>query len=186
MPKLHVVACSTRPERKGIAVARWALEAARAEGSFDVAWVDLAEVDLPLFDEPRHPMLQQYEHEHTKRWSALVSAADAYLFVVPEYNHALPPSLVNALDYLVKEWAYKPAGFVSYGGISGGLRSVENSKAILTTLKMMPIPEGVVLPNFAQHIQDNVFHATEATGDALRLTLRELLKWANALAPLRA
>jgi NAD(P)H-dependent FMN reductase len=44
-------------------------------------------------------------HEHTKRWSAIVSRADAFVFVTPEYNYGSPPSLVNALDYLLREWA---------------------------------------------------------------------------------
>lgn len=42
--------------------------------------------------------------------SESVDAADAYAFVMPEYNYFPPPSLVNALDYLVTEWTYKPAG----------------------------------------------------------------------------
>ena len=177
--------CSTRPGRQGPAVARWALEAAQNEGSFEVELVDLAEFALPLFDEAVHPMRGQYEHEHTKRWGAKVAEADAFLFVMPEYDHAAPVSLVNALTYLVKEWAYKPAAFVSYGGISGGLRAVENSKSMLTTLKMMPIPEGVVLPFFGKQIEDGVFKNTEANDEAVRLTLGELRKWAEALRALR-
>ena len=55
-------------------------------GGFEAALVDLAEFNLPIYDEPKHPVLQQYEHEHTKRWSASVSAADAFVFVTPEYN----------------------------------------------------------------------------------------------------
>ena len=177
--------CSTRPGRQGPAVATWAAAASRAEGSFEVETVDLAELALPLFDEPKHPMLGQYEGERTKRWSATVAGADAFLFVMPEYDHAAPVPFVNAVTYLVKEWVYKPAGFVSYGGISGGLRAVENAKTMLTTLKVMPIPEGVVLPFFGKQIVDGAFGNTEANDDALRLTLGELAKWAGALKTLR-
>ena len=64
----------------------------------------------------------QSEHEHTKRWSRSVAAADAYVFVTPEYNYGTSPALLNALDYPVVEWGCKPAGVVSYGGVPGGLR----------------------------------------------------------------
>ncbi len=184
--KLLVVTCSTRPGRQGPAVAVWAADASRAEGSFEIETVDLAELALPLFDEANHPILGQYEHEHTKRWSAIVAGADAFLFVMPEYDHAAPVPFVNAVTYLVTEWLYKPAGFVSYGGISGGLRAVENAKTMLTTVKVMPIPEGVVLPFFGKQIEGGAFKSNEANDDALRLTLRELARWAGALKTLRS
>ncbi len=183
--RLHVVVCSTRPSRQGPLIAKWAAESSQREGSFEVELVDLAEFALPLFNESAHPMLGQYEHETTKRWAAKVAEADAFLFVMPEYDHAAPVPFVNAVTYLVKEWLYKPAGFVSYGGISGGLRAVENAKTMLTTLKVMPIPEGVVLPFFGKQIADGAFQPTETNEDALRLTLGELAKWASALKTLR-
>ena len=52
----------------------------------------------------------------------------------------MPPALLNAIDYLFHEWAYKPAAFVSYGGLSGGTRSQQSAKPVLTSMKMMPIP----------------------------------------------
>src|SRR5690349_114928 len=124
MPHLQIVVASTREQRKGPQVAAWFEGEARAHGGFEIELVDLAAVALPLFDEPRHPRLRQYEHEHTRRWSASVERADAFVFVTPEYNYGAPPSLLNALDYLIQEWAYKPVGFVSYGGVSAGTRSV--------------------------------------------------------------
>ena len=140
MPKLSVVIASTRPGRVGLPVGRWFFERAKAHGKFDVELLDLKEQNLPLLDEPKHPRFQQYEHEHTKAWSAKVRASDAFVFVTPEYNYGAPPSLINALDYLVHEWACKPAGFVSYGGASGGMRSVQMTKLVLTSLKIMPLP----------------------------------------------
>jgi NAD(P)H-dependent FMN reductase len=82
-PVLQVIAASTRPGRRGIAVARWVQQLAEAHGGFDVELVDLAEVGLPVFDEPNHPRLQQYVHQHTKDWSATVDRADAFVFVFP-------------------------------------------------------------------------------------------------------
>ena len=123
--KLATIAVSTRPGRVGIHVARWMQGVAEAHGGFDSTLVDLAELALPIYDEPKHPRLRKYQHEHTKRWSAIVDAADAYVLVMPEYNFSVAPALANALDYVFSEWACKPAGFVSYGGVSGGLLEIE-------------------------------------------------------------
>jgi NAD(P)H-dependent FMN reductase len=185
MLKLHVVVTSTRPGRVGPTIAKWFVERANEHGAFQVRLVDLAEVNLPFLDEPAHPRLRDYEHQHTRDWSALVDEADAFVFVTPEYNHGTPATLVNALDYLVHEWAYKPASFVSYGGPSGGARSVQMTKQILTALKMMPIPEQVPLPLFMQYLKDGVFSPPDMQVKAAKMVLDELAKWAGALRPLR-
>ena len=91
MIKLHTIICSTRPGRRGPAVAQWSHQLAWQHNGFDAALVDLAEVSRPLFNEPEHPVLQRYRHDHTKRWAASVNAADAYVFVTPEYNFRPPP-----------------------------------------------------------------------------------------------
>jgi NAD(P)H-dependent FMN reductase len=96
MLKLHVVLTSTRPGRACLPIGTWFHAFAQRHGKFDVQLVDLAVVNLPPLDEPRHPRLGQYEHAHTKAWSATVSAADAFVFVTPEYNYGSPPALLNA------------------------------------------------------------------------------------------
>ena len=187
MPRLQIFVVSTRPGRKGEAVARWFETHARRHARFEIEIVDLKEVNLPLMDEPEHPRLKKYQHDHTKAWSATVSRADAFVFVTPEYNYSTPPSLLNALDYLVHEWAYKPVGFVSYGGISGGTRSVQMTKLIVTGFKMMPMAESVNLPFFMkQFAHDGTFAPDEAQAKAAATMLDELLRWTNALASLRA
>jgi NAD(P)H-dependent FMN reductase len=184
--RLHTVICSTRPGRVGAPVAAWFHEVAREHGRFDAHLVDLAEFNLPIYDEPKHPRLQQYEHEHTRRWSVSVAAADAFVFVTPEYNYGPPPSLVNALNYVYNEWNYKPAGFVSYGGMSGGIRAVQVEKMTLSTLKMVPILEGVPIPMVAQHLSGGVFTPTEIIQTSATVMLDELFRWADALRPMRA
>ena len=188
MLHLQVVIASTRPTRVGPIIADWFVGQARGHENFDVELVDLAEVNLPMFDEPRHPRLRQYEHEHTKRWSSIVARADAYVFVQPEYDHGPPPSIVNALDYLVHEWAYKPVGFVSYGGVSAGVRSVSMTKEIVTALKMMPMFETVALPFFAQHLdrETGTFTPPAVQNEAAKVMLDELFRWATALGTMRA
>jgi NAD(P)H-dependent FMN reductase len=185
-PVLQIISASTRPGRKGVAVARWVQQLAREHGGFDVELVDLAEVDLPVFDEPNHPRLQQYVHQHTKDWSATVARADAYVFVTPEYNHSFPAGLKNALDYLSAEWADKAAGLVSYGGVSAGLRAAAALKPVLAALRMLPVVEAVSVPFFAQFLTDDEEFVPntelEAGGKAM---LDELLRVTGALRQLR-
>jgi NAD(P)H-dependent FMN reductase len=188
MPLLQVVLVSTRPGRVGAPVAEWFRDHAVRQNIFDVELVDLAAVNLPLFDEPIHPRLRQYAHEHTRTWSARVARADAFVFVTPEYNHGAPPSLVNAIDYLVHEWAYKPAGFVSYGGAAGGARSVQMTKLMLVALKVVPLPETVLIPFFTTMIDkaSGRFAPSDALTAAADTMLTELRRWADALRPLRS
>ena len=65
-----------------------------------------------------------------------------------EYDFGYPAPLRNALEYLYNEWNFKAAGIVSYGGLSAGLRAANSLKANLSTLKMVPMTEGVNFPFF--------------------------------------
>jgi NAD(P)H-dependent FMN reductase len=187
MPKLNVVVASTRPGRVGLPVAQWFTALAETHGGFEVELVDLADFDLPLLDEPHHPRLGQYVHQHTLDWSASVSGADAFVFVTPEYNYGMPASLKNAIDYLHNEWQYKPVGFVSYGGVSAGTRAVQMAKQVVSTLKMTPITEAVAIPFVTQFLDDDgAIQANETMEGAAKAMLDELLRYANALAVLRA
>lgn len=188
MPKLGIVIVSTREGRGGKPVADWFTAAATKHGKFDIETVDLKAIDLPMLEEPAHPRLKQYRSDKTKAWSATVTALDAFVFVTPEYNFGTPPSLLNAVDHLFSEWHYKAAGFVSYGGVSGGLRSVQMTKLVLTSLKVVPVVEAVALPFFAKgmNAETGTFDGGEVQEKAAFAMLDELLKWTNALAPLRA
>lgn len=182
---LDIVTTSTRPGRKGPMIADWFVKAAERHAGFDVVPVDLAEIGLPFLDEPEHPIKQLYQHDHTKRWSALVGKADAIVFVIPEYNYLPPATFINAVDFLQREWNYKPVGFVSYAGMSGGSRAVQAAKPLLTTVKAMPIPEGVFIPNFFAHLGEAGFTPTETHETSATAMLNELVRWAEALKPLR-
>lgn len=185
-PRLHTVIASTRPTRIGPGIAKWFHEFASKHNKFDAHLIDLADFDLPILDEPQHPARRQYQHDHTKRWSASVNEADAFVFVTPEYNYGPPPSLLNALDYLFWEWQYKAVGLVGYGGISGGGRSTHAIKPTIVSLKMMPIPETVWLPNVFQQLKDGVFTANEFNEQGATALLNELIRWTDVLVPLRA
>jgi NAD(P)H-dependent FMN reductase len=185
--KLVILIASTREKRAGPAVARWVVEQVAKHGKFEHRLVDLKEVDLPLLDEPNHPTKRLYQNAHTKAWSEIVAGADAFVFVTPEYNYGMPPALLNALDYVFFEWNYKPVGFVSYGGLSGGTRSVQMSKLVVTSLRMMPLPEAVNFPFFMKMIDANGI--LQPGGDQVQAAtkmLDELERWTTALKPLRS
>jgi NAD(P)H-dependent FMN reductase len=187
MPKLHVILASTRPGRAGEPIADWFVERANEHGAFEVELVDLAEVALPFLDEPNHPRLRRYEHDHTKAWSARIDAADAFAFVTPEYNYGYPATLKNAIDFLHFEWQHKPVGFVSYGGIAAGTRAVQQLKQVVTTLKMLPLFEAVSIPFHARFIdEEGRVQANDVMTGAAAAMLDELVLTEQTLRPRRA
>jgi len=186
MYKVKIISSTVRPGRKGPIVAAWILEVARQHGSFDVELLDLGEINLPMMNERHHPVLKKYEHEHTKKWSAVIDEADAFIFVTAEYDYNYPAPLRNALEYLSQEWGYKPAGIVSYGGVSAGTRASNSLKADLSTFKTVPINEAVNFHFFTQFINDQdelVPH--ENSIHAAKKMLDELARWAKALKGMR-
>ena len=186
-PVLQVVIASTRPGRIGPAFARWFVDLAQQEDLFEIEVVDLAEVDLPFMDEPHHPRLHRYKHQHTKDWSATVGRADAFVFVTPEYNYGYNAVLKNALDFLHSEWADKPVGFLSYGGVAAGTRSVQQLKQVVTALRMMPVVEAVNVPFAAQLLDaDREVRANDAMILGAEAMLRELARLAVLLRQLPA
>jgi NAD(P)H-dependent FMN reductase len=186
-PRLNIIIGSTRPGRVGPSIANWFERYTGGHGGFEPVLVDLVDFNLPVYDEPNHPRLRQYVHDHTSAWSASVEAADAFVFVTPEYNYFAPPALVNALDYVLHEWGYKPAAIVSYGGPSGGMRSAQMLKLLLTSLKVVPIPESVNVANFRQFIgDDGIFTPSDLLAGAAKAMLDELLRWTSALRPMRS
>ncbi|HTX63932.1 MAG TPA: NAD(P)H-dependent oxidoreductase [Acidimicrobiales bacterium] len=185
-PTLTVIIGSTRPGRAGLPIAQWFVERARRQGGFEVEVADLAEIDLPLLDEPDHPRFGNYRHEHTRDWSARVARADAIVIVTPEYNHGYPAAVKNAIDYLHNEWKYKPVGFVSYGGISAGTRAVQQLKPVVMAVRMTPVVEAVHIPFHTQFLDDDgVLQANEVMEQAADAMLEELGRVESVLRPLR-
>ncbi|GGL80994.1 NADPH-dependent FMN reductase [Wenxinia marina] len=182
---IAVIVCSTRPGRVGDKVGTWFHALTAEQDGVDAALHDIADFALPLYDESRHSRFGDYEHAHTRRWAQAVAAADGFAFVAPEYNHGPSPALINALTYLGPEWAMKPAGFVSYGGRSGGLRAVQLTKPILNALRMYPTKAGVSIPSVKDFVVEDRFAATgEHEKEALGL-LNELVSLSVGMKSLR-
>jgi len=187
MSKLGIIVASTRPGRVGLPVAQWFEGEARTHAGFDeIDFIDLAEVALPFMNEPAHPRLGQYSHQHTRDWSARIAGVDAVVAVMPEYNYGYNAVLKNAIDYLHHEWLYKPIGFVSYGGISAGTRAVQMIKQVVTTLKMTPVFEAVSIPFVHQFMdEESGLVPNDQMNASAKAMLDELVRVEEILRPLR-
>ncbi|MEV0154481.1 NAD(P)H-dependent oxidoreductase [Micromonospora sp. NPDC050686] len=194
---IGVVVGSSRPGRRGPAVADWAAEVAARHpsvraGAAAVEVIDLAEQRLPLLDEPVPARFGDYRQEHTRRWSAVVAACDAFVFVTPEYNHSIPAVLKNAIDYLDAEWRGRPAGVLCYG-VTGGGRAAAHLRDILTEVGARVVDEHVELRLFADFewpgddLSDPTAAARVAPGEdravAVTALLTDLLDAAREPAP---
>lgn len=185
--RVAVIVGSVREGRFGTTVSDWfaGRAAERADVSVDV--IDLAEVGLPLrfpaFGSQPGPEADRALQQVTPR----LTAADAFVVVTPEYNHSFPASLKNLIDWHTTEWHAKPVGFVSYGGLSGGLRAVEHLRTVFAELHAATIRETVSFHSAWERF-DAQGAPVDAAGPnaAAKTMLDQLMWWAHALREARA
>ena len=184
MNHIAIIIGSTRPGRKGVAVARWVMDhaALRTDATFEL--VDIVDYNLPLLNEVNTPSMHQYELEHTKRWAEKIAGFDGFIFVTPEYNHALPAALKNALDYLYAEWNNKAAGFVSYGSM-GGVRAIEQLRQVMAELQVADVRASVNFMLSEDFVDYTVFKPSEGHEEDLEMLLDQLIAWSTALRTVR-
>lgn len=184
MTKIAIIVGSTRPGRISRSVADWVhqIAAKRTEAEYEI--VDLAEQNLPLYDEAIPAAVGQYAGEHTRRWAETVRGYDGYLVVTPEYNHAPPAVLKNAFDFVHAEWQNKAIGFVGYGG-AGAARAIEQLKLVAVELSIAPVSAqlGLLIPGDFPNYPE--FSPLEIRQSELERVLDQLESWAKALAVLR-
>jgi NAD(P)H-dependent FMN reductase len=184
--RLAVVIASTRDGRLGDTVARWFLHRARARADLTVDTIDLRDAALPAVQSAAHPKAGRYPEE-VAGFARRIAEAEAYVFVTPEYNHGYPASLKLALDSVYAEWAAKPASFVSYGGLSGGVRAVEQLRQVLVELHVVPLRDAVALPLAGRLFDEQGALRDEAPVEAgAKLMLDRLDWWGRALRAARA
>ena len=175
--RVAVIIGSTREGRFGPTVADWFVARAGAGGhDFDLDVVDLAEADLPLtmnaFGQPRP--------ERVAALAPRLAAADAFVVVTPEYNHSFPAALKNAIDWYHSEWNRKPVAFVSYGGVSGGLRAVQQLRHVFIELSAVPIRDTVSFHEYwTQFTEDKTWPRPSEARDTAVSTLLDQLEWAG-------
>lgn len=185
--RIAVVLGSTRPGRKGEAVARWVLEHAQERDDVSYELLDVAAFDLPLLCEPTVPgaAKREYETPQTREWSKAVDGYDGFVWVTPEYNHGVPAAMKNALDVLYPEWGFKGFGIVSYGA-DGGTRATEQWRGILANVMGTVVRHQVALYQFLDWDDDDEFRPVERRPGELGNLLDLLEKTTAAIDTLRS
>ncbi|RSS79668.1 NADPH-dependent FMN reductase [Streptomyces sp. WAC06614] len=179
MPRLLVLSTSTRPTSLGRPLAAWVTETARAHDGFSPVPADLAEIALPLLDEPEPAASGTYVHQHTRDWSATVGAADAVLFVMPMYNGGFSAPLKNAVDYLYAEWKDKPVGLLTYSaGPTGGAPAATMLRPVLARLGCRTAEHSPAVAGINALVGEGGFTAPEGLTDEVTALLDELAKLA--------
>lgn len=184
--RIAVVVGSTREGRLGPVVARWFLSLAE-ERPLEVDVVDLAEVKLPDTQARKPAFLGEYESPLVEAFSSRIAGADGYVIVTPEYNHGYPASLKHAVDSVYHEWKGKPVAFVSYGGVGGGIRAIEQLRLVFSELHTVTVRNTVSIPMARLAFDESgVPHQQEPLENAAAALLTELDWWAQALRTARA
>ncbi|MEU5880940.1 NAD(P)H-dependent oxidoreductase [Spirillospora sp. NPDC047279] len=185
--KLAVIIGSTREGRFGPTVTNWFTTHAAQHPELDVDVIDLTETPLPTVfpDFGRGPSGDV--KEQLAAVTPRMAAADAFVIVTPEYNHSFPAALKNAIDWHNREWHAKPVGFVSYGGMSGGLRAVEQLRVVLAELHAVTIRETVSFHNsWGEFEEDGTHRNPQECTAAAKTMLDQLTWWAHALRDAKA
>lgn len=182
--RIAIIIGSTRPGRKGEAVAEWVHShaAQRSDATFEL--VDIAAYNLPLLDEPFPPPTGKYTKPHTQVWAAKIGSFDGFVFVTPEYNRSTSGALKNAIDFLKNEWHNKAAGFVGYGSV-GGTRAVEHLRHIMGELQVADVRAQVTLSLFTDWENFSKFIPGPQHAPILNTLFDQVVAWSRALAPLR-
>jgi len=171
--QLAIIIASVRSGRFGPTVADWFVRRTQARDDLELDVIDLAELTLPA-DFGRGGDASMF----AKR----IGAADAVVVVTPEYNHGYPGALKTAIDTLRTEWHAKPVGFVCYGGMSGGLRAVEQLRAVFAEVQAVTIRNTVSFHQVrAEFGPGGEPHHPERVDAAADVLLNQLGWWARAL-----
>ncbi|KAF5605711.1 nadph-dependent fmn reductase [Fusarium pseudocircinatum] len=112
---------------------------ADASKNAKISSVDVADFNLPVFDEEIMPAMVPdkgtFKNAHSIAWSNEIKKYDGYIFVIPEYNFGLAGGTKNAVDYLYNEWIGKGVLIISYG-IFGGKSASEQLDKTLKGMKL--------------------------------------------------
>ncbi len=172
---LAIVIGSTREGRRGPAIAEWFRTVAQQFGNIDLDVIDLRDARLP-------GTLSNSRPPEVTALAGRIDKADAFVIVTPEYNHSFPAPLKAAIDWSSGEWQAKPVGFVSYGGISGGLRAVEQLRQVFAELHAVTVRNTVSLHGvWARLGEDGTLIDSGGSEEAARTMLNQLAWWARAL-----
>jgi NAD(P)H-dependent FMN reductase len=173
--RVGIIIGSTRVGRVGPTVAGWFARQAEHRPDVELDVLDLLELDLP-------PVLSRERHAGVDAYRERLARCDAFVVVTPEYNHGYPAPLKQAIDLVHVEWQAKPVGFVSYGGMAGGLRAVEQLRQVFAEVHVVTVRDCVSLHHPHSWLGDDGEPRDPAgAAAAAKKLLDQLLWWARAL-----
>ncbi|GAA3395879.1 NAD(P)H-dependent oxidoreductase [Streptomyces roseoviridis] len=177
--RLAVIVASNREGRFGHVVADWFTARTAERDDFTTRVVDLADVDLPTALSHRPDPAVRAELDKV---TPVLADADAFVVLTPEYNHSFPAALKSLIDWHFTEWQAKPVGFVSYGGISGGLRAVEHLRQVYAEMHAVTVRDTVSFHQVHGRFDEDG-NPKDPTGPdaAAKTMLDQLAWWARAL-----
>ncbi|MFJ8852276.1 NADPH-dependent FMN reductase [Streptomyces sp. NPDC102437] len=182
--KVAVILASNREGRFAPVISDWFLSHTGPRPDIETDLIDIAELDLPV------ALSFRPDADAQARLAAVASrlaSADGFVVVTPEYNHSFPAPLKNLIDWHRDEWQAKPVAFVSYGGVSGGLRAVEHLRQVFAELHTVGIRETVSFHNAGALFDDEGRHRDPAVCDAAaKVLLDQLVWWGHALRDAKA
>ncbi|MEU2930402.1 NAD(P)H-dependent oxidoreductase [Streptomyces sp. NPDC007251] len=185
--RVAVIVGSVREGRQGRAVADWFLGAAAGDTGLGLDVIDLAGIDLPLVLPEWGGTPSPEAVAALRDVSPRLAAADAFVVVTPEYNHSFPASLKNFIDWHHAQWRAKPVGFVSYGGLGGGLRAVEQLRLVFAELHATTVRDSVSLHGPWSGLgEDGTPRDAAVCAGAAKGMLGQLAWWGRALRAARA
>ena len=116
-----------------------------------MTFVDPLEYPLPLLDRMYKEYPKGSAPEALERLAGLYRMADAFVIVTGEYNHGVPPALVNLLDYFLEEYFWRPSAIVSYSaGMFGGARASVVLREMVAEMGMPSISSTLPVPKVRQ------------------------------------
>lgn len=171
---------SAREGRFCDVVAGWARKQIESQAQFSAEMIDPKELVLDPMKGATHDGAQ------ASLWER-VRSADGFVVVTPEYNHGYPAALKSLIDSVSAEWHAKPVGFVSYGGVSGGIRAVEQLRQVFAELHMVSVRDAVSFASaWEQFDEGGELRNPERAARTMKAMLRQLRWWASALRKARA
>ncbi|RKG30071.1 NADPH-dependent FMN reductase [Acinetobacter tianfuensis] len=178
---IQIIVGSVREGRTALKVAEWIQSQIKSYEFSTVQFeiVDLKEWNLPFFAGAHAPMSGIYDQPKQVEWAAQISKGDAFIFISPEYNHGYSPALKNALDYIGKEWAGKPAAYVSYGSTNGS-RSIDQIRQVATQLGLVDTNAVVEIRDIFSRNRAETFEGNEFDNKALKAAFDKLVKYVSA------
>ncbi len=173
--KIALIYGSTRPGRLCDKVASWAAAQISSTHAFELDVIDPASPEALSAEKSGEALDLTWLRQH-------IGGADAFIVVTPEYNHGYPAALKSLIDSVGAEWHAKPVAFVSYGGISGGIRAAEQLRQVFAEVHAVTIRDSVTLAMaWEQFSPDGILKSPDRADRQMQTVLKRLAWWANAL-----